>query len=517
MMKPLLSLLLIVLTVLGIADASYLTYESMSGNIPVCGPGFDCGAVINSKWASIGPVPISVLGLFFYSIVFTFAILHYLEKDLTWLNKKLRFPYNFKPLNYLQVLVTFGGLFSIYLVTIMGVIIKAWCQYCLYSAIISSLLFIIVFLYTHLIEKKQPTLLKWLWYRFTTFVYQKILKPIFFQFDPETVHETISDVGQLMGKIPGVVNLTGWFFSYPDESLNKNLAGIEFPNPVGLSAGFDYDGELTQILPGIGFGFHTIGTVTLRPYHGNPKPAYVRLKKSQGLIVNKGLKSQGARAIIKSLEQYIFKIPVGISIASTNTFFDSTREQILDILQAFLLFEKSQVMHKYYELNISCPNTFGGEPFTVADRLEMLLTAIDGMNLSRPMFIKMPIDQSEAETKSLLEVCNRHKVAGVIFGNLTKDHNNPALNPDDKVTWSQNKGNVSGKPTWDRSNKLIKLTKKLYGKRFVIIGTGGIFTPEDASYKLSIGADLVQLITGMIFSGPQLIGNINHHLAETKK
>jgi len=517
MIKPLLSLLLIVLSLFGIADASYLTYEKLSGRIPACGPGFDCGTVINSEWANIGPVPISVLGLFFYSTVFIFSLLHYLEKDLSGLNKIFRFPYNFKPLNYLQVLVTFGGLFSIYLVTIMGVILKAWCQYCLYSAIISSLLFVIVFLYTHLVEKKQPAMLKWFWYRFVHFMYQKIAKPIFFLIDPETIHETISGIGQLMGKIPGGPTLTAAFFSYPDTRLNKSLAGINFPNPVGLSAGFDYDGELTQILPGVGFGFHTIGTITLRPYQGNPKPAYVRLKKSRGLVVNKGLKNQGARAIIKELEKLIFKIPVGISIASTNTLFDSTREQILDILQCFHLFEKSRVMHKYYELNISCPNTFGGEPFTVANRLEMLLTATDSLNLSRPVFIKMPIDQSEAETKSLLEVSSKHKVAGVIFGNLTKDRNNPAVTAEDKATWLKSKGNVSGKPTWDRSNKLIKLTKKLYGKRFVIIGTGGIFTPEDAAYKISLGADLVQLITGMIFSGPQLIGNINHHLAETEK
>lgn len=517
MIKPLLSLLLIILSLFGIADASYLTYEKLSGRIPACSPGFECGKVITSKWAEIGPIPISALGLFFYSTVFVFATLHYLEKDLRWLNKSLHLPYNFKSLNYLQVLVTLGGIFSIYLVTVMGIILKAWCQYCLYSAIISALLFVIVFLYTHLVEKKQPAMLKWFWYGFVHFIYQKIAKPIFFLIDPEAIHETISGIGQLMGKIPGGSSLTAAFFSYPDTRLNKSLAGINFPNPVGLSAGFDYDGKLTQILPGIDFGFHTIGTITLRPYQGNPKPAYVRLKKSKGLVVNKGLKNRGAHATIKELEKLIFKIPVGISIASTNTLFNSTREQILDIVQSFLLFEKSRVMHKYYELNISCPNTFGGEPFTVASRLEILLTAIDSLNLSRPMFIKMPIDQSETETKLLLEVSSKHKVAGVIFGNLTKDRNNPAITAEDKATWLKSKGNVSGKPTWDRSNKLIKLTKKLYGKRFVIIGTGGIFTPEDAAYKISLGADLVQLITGMIFSGPQLIGSINCHLAETEK
>lgn len=516
MIKPLLSLLLIILSLFGIADASYLTYEKLSGHVPVCGPGFDCGTVINSEWANIGPVPISALGLFFYSTVFVFSLLHYLEKDLSFLNKILRFPYNFKPLNYLQVLVTFGGLFTIYLITIMGVVLQAWCQYCLYSAVISGLLFAIVFSYTHFVEKKQPSMLKWLWYRFVYIVYQVLAKPLFFLFDPEVIHEFISDVGHLMGRIKGFPGITGRFFSYPDPQLNRNLAGINFPNPVGLSAGYDYDGKLTQILPGIGFGFQTIGTVTYRPYQGNPRPAYVRLKKSQSLIVNKGLKNSGVAQIISDLENLEFKIPIGISIGSTNTFYKSTKDQILDIAKAFKLFEKSRVKHQYYEINISCPNTFGGEPFAKPERLETLLTVLDSLNLTRPLFIKMPIDQGRAETESLLITADKHKVAGVIFGNLSKNRNNPALTAEDRAVWKNNKGNVSGKPTWKLSNEHIKLTKKLYKNRFVIIGTGGIFTPEDAAYKLSIGADLVQLVTGLIFSGPQLIGDINHHLSESQ-
>lgn len=516
MLGPILSLLVIVFSLLGVADASYLTHEKLSGSVPVCGVGFDCGKVLSSKWATIGPIPISTLGIIFYATVFVFGLLHYLEKDLGKLNKLLRLPYNFKPLHYLQLLVTFGGIFSLYLATIMGVILKSWCQYCLFSGIISAVMLTAIIVYTYKVEKNPPQLLKWLCYKIFAFVYQKIIKPIFFLINPETVHEFLVETGRLMVKVPGAPSLISWFFKYSDPELSQNLAGINFPNPVGLSAGFDYNGKLTRALPEISFGFHTIGTITLRPYQGNPGSAYVRLKKSKGLIVNKGLKNQGARVTIQKLSDQTFKIPTGISIASTNTFFNSTKEQIMDIVQCFYLFEKSRVRHNYYELNISCPNTFGGEPFTVAGRLEVLLTAIDSLKLTRPVFVKMPIDQDETETKALLQVCDRHKIAGVIFGNLTKDRDNPALTVEDRTTWLNSRGNVSGKPTWERSNKLIKLTNKLYGKRFVIIGTGGIFTPQDAQKKLSLGADLVQLITGMIFSGPQLIGDIGQYLANDK-
>jgi dihydroorotate dehydrogenase len=108
---------------------------------------------------------------------------------------------------------------------------------------------------------------------------------------------------------------------------------------------------------------------------------------------------------------------------------------------------------------------------------------------------------------------DKHKIAGVIMGNLTKDKSNPAIHPDDVAEWQTRKGNLSGKPTFDRSNALIALTKKHFKKRFTIVGTGGIFSPADAQKKIELGADLVQLITGMIYKGPQLVGSINRELA----
>ncbi len=347
--------------------------------------------------------------------------------------------------------------------------------------------------------------------------YRIMLKPVFFLCDPEQVHNFMTDMGSLLGKSFLTRQLIKVLFYVGDRSLGKKIDGIFFPNPVGLAAGFDYEAKLLQILPEVGFGFMTVGTVTFQPYEGNPTPRLQRFPKSKSLLINKGFKSPGAFAIIEKLSGRIYEAPFGISVGSTNTFFKSQADQIKDIKKTFRLFEKSTVTHSYYELNISCPNTKGGQPFTTPERLEDLLSHVDLLRITKPIYIKMPIDLGEKETLRLLKVADKHQVQGVIFGNLTKDKKNPDIVEEDRQKWMVSAGNLSGKPTWNRSNTLIALTKKNFGKRFTIIGTGGVFSPEDAKRKLALGADLVQLITGMIFQGPQLIGEINSALMKSEK
>lgn len=346
--------------------------------------------------------------------------------------------------------------------------------------------------------------------------YKGMVKPLLFNFDAETVHNSATLIGKSVGNNPVLKFATKSLFSYSSPKLSKTIDGIEFPNPIGLSAGFDYNGELTGILPAVGFGWHTIGTVTYQSYQGNPKPRLGRFPDSKAILVNKGLKTWGAEKVIEYLQRQSFSIPTAISIASTNTHFDSVEEQLQDIARCFDAFEHSSLNHALYEMNISCPNTFGGEPFTEPARLDVLLTMLDKLSISKPVYVKMPIDQSEKETSAMMKVIHGHNIQGLIFGNLTKDHTNPAVTDFDKKQWAVKKGNLSGKPTWERSLKLLKLAKKEYPARFTLVGTGGIFNGEDAAEKMAAGADLLQLITGMIFEGPQVIGQINHHLVHNK-
>ncbi len=511
LMKTLVALLIVIVSFLGILDAGYITYEKVKGVIPPCSPGFACGTVLESSYASIGPVPLSVLGLFFYATVFIFAILNFVE-----ISHVKIFGLKLHTHDILLSLSIFGVGFSGYLIFIMAVVLKAWCLYCLISALLCAANFFLNAIQWRLrrnechkeCSRPRAQTIHWL--------YRNWLKRIFFLFDAEQVHNFMVSMGETLGATSLGRALSAWFFKYSSPSLGKTVDGINFANPVGLAAGFDYEASLTQVLPAVGFGFMTIGTVTYGAYEGNAAPRLGRFPKSKALLVNKGFKSQGTNAVIRKLTGMHFEIPVGISIGSTNRAFESEAEQIEDIIKSFRLFEKSSVANEYYELNISCPNTKGGQPFTSKERLEALLAKLEKLHIKKPIYIKMPIDLGEKDTLVLLKVAKKYTISGVIFGNLTKDHKNPDVNPEDRKVWATKPGNLSGKPTWKRSNALIRMTRKHFGKRFTIIGTGGVFSGKDASEKMKAGADLVQLITGMIFEGPQLVGQINQHLDNQK-
>jgi dihydroorotate dehydrogenase len=512
-MQVLLSLLLVILPLIGIADSAYITYEKLQNIVPPCGAGFDCGTVLNSSYAQIGPIPISALGLLYYSTLFVLGIGIYLELDIVSLfsNKKLR-PYT-EPKQLYTTITTFGLFFSLYLVFLMAFVLEAWCLYCIVSAVVSLVTFTVSWWYFKKTTNHSHLLIKLIIQSILSTSYSYLLKPILFLVDPETVHNLFTFIGRILGSNVITRTLTSSIFNFKHTSLTRTHTNITFANPIGLAAGFDYTGTLAPILGSVGFGFHTIGTITLEPYEGNPKPRLSRFPKSKALLVNKGLKNPGAKIIINHLANKKFSAVVGISIASTNKLFATEQEQIMDMIQSFMLFEKSTVRHSYYELNISCPNTFGGEPFTTPNRLAKLLKAIDALKLSRPLFLKMPIDQTEEETIALLTVAAKHTVQGIIIGNLTKDKQNPDMDNTERAIWKTKPGNVSGKPTFKKSNALIKATRTHFKNRFTIIGCGGVFDIKTAQAKLDAGADLIQLVTGMIYQGPQLIGILNRKLA----
>ena len=247
------------------------------------------------------------------------------------------------------------------------------------------------------------------------------------------------------------------------------------------------------------------------------KPRLGRLPKSKSLMVNKGFKNLGAGATMRRLSRLHFEMPIGISIGRTNGIKNMTQKQSVDdVIKAFILFEKSRVKHSYYELNISCPNLYGNISFYPPQNLKQLLIAIQKIKITRPVFVKMPIEKSDKEVREMLKIISQFSIIkGVIFGNLQKDRKDPSLDPEEVKKF--NVGYFSGKPTEKRSNELIRLSYRLYKKRFIIIGCRGIFGAQDAYKKIRLGASLVQLITGMIFQGPGLIGQINLELLELLK
>lgn len=342
--------------------------------------------------------------------------------------------------------------------------------------------------------------------------YKFIVRPCLFKIDSEKVHEWFIKFGQLIAHNTFLRSMLRFFFGKKYKKLNKKVCGVEFDAPVGLAAGFDYDGKLTDVTSLLGFGFHTIGTVTNEPYEGNPKPRLGRLIKSKALLVNKGFKSSGIDKVLSDLEDKDFKIPIGISIGKSNLLSINTQQlAIEDIVSAFRKTEESKILFSYYELNISCPNLFGDVEFYTKNNLEELLESVDNLNIQKPIFIKMPIEKSDSETLEILNVISDFKsIKGIVIGNLQKNRKHKLIIQEEISKYER--GYASGLPTKNRSTELIKLAKSNFKNRFVIIGCGGIFNTEDAKEKLEAGADLLQLITGMIYEGPQVVAQINRDL-----
>ena len=337
-------------------------------------------------------------------------------------------------------------------------------------------------------------------------MYKHVAKPVFFAQDPEVVHDRMCALGNTLGKSSAGKGLARRLFAFEHPALEQEIFGITFRNPVGLAAGFDKNAELTQILPSVGFGFEEVGSITGEACEGNAKPRLWRMPKSQALRVYYGLKNDGAERIAERLSHAQFDMPIGVSIAKTNC--ATTVNQEAGIKDYAKDLRTLASIGDYVTVNISCPNAYGGQPFADPQSLDALLSALDQVEVCKPIFIKIKPDTTAAELDALVEVADKHRVHGFIVSNLTKSDS--GVLPEE-ITKEQ-KGGISGKPTQERADSLIGHLYDTAGERYVVIGVGGIFTAEDAYKKICQGASLVQLATGMIFEGPQLIGEINKGL-----
>lgn len=492
-----LQMVLVSLVIIGIYDTSYLSYKHFFEPYNICSAGLfsNCDAVIKSQYSIIFGIPLAILGL-----------IHYF-----WLGALLWMSYFlgssiYKRFAFIQSAI--GIVVSLYLTYLQFFVIGSLCPYCLLSALISFIIYIFI-------RREWKKEYRSFFLVKIEIVYKLFAKPLLFLLPAEWVHEQAMFFGEIAGKIQLKRAVLHHIFSFRNSLLQQKIAGITFENPIGLSAGYDYNAAFTQILPSIGFGFETIGTITNEPCEGNDKPRLGRLPKSQSLLVNKGFRNPGADFIIKKLKKMSFAFPIGISIGKTNDIdIAGTQEKaIVDVVSAFKKFEKSKTKHSYYEFNISCPNLQGGVTFYTPKELGQLLKALDVLKIKKPIFVKMPIEKSDKEVKKMLDVIVKHKwISGVIFGNLQKNRKDPSFDPDEIKRAGV--GNFSGRPTYRRSNELIKLAYTNYGKKLIIVGCGGVFTAEDAYRKIRLGASLVQLITGMIFEGPQRITQINRGLVQ---
>lgn len=351
-----------------------------------------------------------------------------------------------------------------------------------------------------------------------TVVYRRIVKPVIFKISPDAVHDYTMKLTHFAGGFPGAAPALRLVNTRRRPALETTWRGLHFSSPLGLSAGLDKNGQMVRIIHAIGFGFTTVGSVTAEYCAGNPKPWFYRLPKTQSLVVHAGLPNQGVRAILARLHRLPARLqrqyPIVLSVARTNSMNAAGCEEgIVDYVTSVTAAKHSPAI-SMIELNISCPNAYGGEAYTTPPLLEKLLSAVDAVKAPQPIIIKMPVDLPWAEFKKLLDVIVKHNIAGVTMANLTKrrdrvDFKEPL---DDSI-----KGGLSGAPTRQLSTQLVRKTYEAYGDKLTIFGVGGVFTAEDAYEKIVNGASYVELVTGLILNGPGIAEEINAGLQKLLK
>lgn len=332
-------------------------------------------------------------------------------------------------------------------------------------------------------------------------MYQRLLRPIFFLFDPEKIHHVSFRLIRWVHAI-GLGPVIRRYYHLNHPGLKREVFGLTFPNPVGLAAGFDKDASAYRELANFGFGFIEIGTVTPKPQEGNPKKRLFRLTDDQGVINRMGFNNKGVDHAVSKLRRNKGRVLIGGNIGKNK---DTPNDQaVSDYCYCFeALFE----LVDYFVVNVSSPNTPNLRDLQEKEPLTKLLRILQEHNLAhdmpKPILLKIAPDLTDGQLQDIIDIVQETKIAGVIATNTTLSRE--GLKHPNKIET----GGLSGKPLTKRATEVIRFLHQKSGGAFPIIGVGGIHSAEDALEKIEAGASLVQLYTGFIYQGPGLIKKIN--------
>jgi len=331
-------------------------------------------------------------------------------------------------------------------------------------------------------------------------MYKSIIRPILFQFDPEKVHHFTFKLIRFLNKL-GLGGLFKSLYKVNDKRLEREVFGLKFPNPVGLAAGFDKDAKLYKELSNLGFGFIEIGTVTPKPQPGNPKKRLFRLQSDSAIINRMGFNNGGVEEAVERLKTNK-NVLIGGNIGKNKV--TANDEAVTDYE---ICFEALFDYVDYFVVNVSSPNTPNLRALQDKEPLTRLLQTLQDKNdlqsKRKPILLKIAPDLTDEQLLDIIEIVSETKIDGVIATNTT-------INRDGLVSEKKAEmGGLSGKPLTHRSTEVIRFLSEKSNKAFPIIGVGGIHSANDALEKLEAGASLIQLYTGFIYEGPQLIKDIN--------
>lgn len=335
-------------------------------------------------------------------------------------------------------------------------------------------------------------------------MYKHFIRPFLFCLDPEKAHHLTFWWLKFVHKIPFVPCLLRRAYQVKHPSLEREVFGLKFKNPVGLAAGLDKDAKLYKELSNLGFGFVEIGTLTPKAQEGNPKKRLFRLKSDNAIINRMGFNNQGVMAAVRRLKSNK-NVLIGGNIGKNKI--TPNDQAVSDYV---FCFEKLFDYVDYFVVNVSSPNTPNLRTLQEKEPLKALLHSLQQQNLQKetpkPILLKIAPDLTDEQLLDIIEIVQQTKISGVIATNTTISREGLS-SENQKET-----GGLSGKPLTKRSTEVIRFLSEKSQKSFPIIGVGGIHSVEDAMEKLDAGACLVQLYTGFIYEGPQLIKKINKKL-----
>lgn len=330
-----------------------------------------------------------------------------------------------------------------------------------------------------------------------------LFRPLIFKLAPETAHGlTLKSLAcaERIGLLPNVNPRTS----------PAALMGLHLPNPVGLAAGLDKNGEYIDGLAALGFGFIEIGTVTPRPQSGNPKPRLFRVPEHFAVINRMGFNNDGIDCLIANVQRAKYRGVLGINIGKNA---DTPMENAAD--DYLIGLEKAYPFASYITINISSPNTKNLRALQGGDELSRLLETLKNRQSSLhvehgryvPLAVKIAPDLDEAQIADIAHVAEQTQIDGIIATNTTIDKSSLGAHP-----LAQEAGGLSGAPVREPSNRVLQALAETLNGKIPVIGAGGILSGADAVRKMQLGAQAVQLYSGMVYRGPKLVEECLQHI-----
>lgn len=340
-------------------------------------------------------------------------------------------------------------------------------------------------------------------------MYKKLIQPLLFRMSAESAHKFTFNFLKVCFQLPFVRTILYSSFSVNHKSLEREVFGLRFKNPVGLAAGFDKDGKLYNELGFMGFGFIEVGTVTPKAQPGNPGPRLFRLPLDNALINRMGFNNRGVDKLNKRLKRKYASVIIGGNIGKNK---NTPNESAVDDYLA--CFETLYQEVDYFAVNVSSPNTPNLRQLQEKEPLKKLLQALKEANhkkeRQKPILLKIAPDLTDPQLDDIIEIVSETEIDGIIATNTTIDRTN--LKTTTRELEAIGNGGLSGQPLSKRSTEVISYLHKASGGAFPIIGVGGIHSAEDAIEKIEAGASLVQLYTGFVYEGPGLVKKINQKI-----